>query len=961
MKLNEEYYGFKVIQVQEIEDVKSKMYVFKHKHSGATLVYLENDDDNKCFSIGFKTLPEDSTGICHILEHSVLCGSDKYPLKEPFVNLLKSSMATFLNAMTASDFTIYPVASQNDQDFTNLVSVYLDAVFAPLSIKDPKPFLQEGWHLEMNDVNEMPTYKGVVYNEMIGATSSVDEQLLQHTLSTMFKGTIYEHNSGGEPKDIPNLTYKYYQDFYHKHYIPSNSLMYLYGKMDVLEKLKFFNDEYLSKYSDPKTTINIEFPKPIIDRNQVFEYAIADSEDEADNTYMDLCFAVDDFNNIRDLIGFSILNNTIASTNESPLIKAILDANLGQDVETYFDDNHILACYHIMLSKTNPEEKERFYNVVKQTCEKLVKDGIDKEQLIATINRAEFRKKENDTKSFPVGLLYGMSLMQAYLYEIPYENILEFSSYFNYFRENINNGYFEQLIEKYILNSNHYVEVTLVPSRTKEKKDNEELSQKLTKIYEKMTDEEKLETVKITKELLEYQAKKDTKEELDTLPKLTKDDLTPDVRTLTTEEKTINEIKYLIHQFDTNEIAYLKMYFDLSPLTEEEILYTRTLIDLLIELDTNTYSATTIQSKIKTYLGRLNFSLYCGSKTKDDLKTKLVIDVAALEDNIDKIAELINIILWETDFNEDKIKTNLLQMKNACRNEIIEEGTSVAIDEVRAHLSKEGHFSASLHGVRMYRFLTNLIDKYDEIDIKTIFENIISKLINRNTLLVSASGTKEIIDKLIFEVEKIRMNSNKQNDCYESKIESVDNAAIIVPAGVNYNAKGINLGDLKMIGDGRLLIFRHIINFDYLWPVVRVMGGAYGCSLSISGNDDLICSSYRDPNVKETYKAYDEIINYLKELNLSDEDFTSYLIGAVGKSQAPLSNNSLINMADGNYIRNVSDEERLNLKKEMIETTQADVKELLTIFENLAKSMTYYTVGDESKIKGYQFNKVDKL
>ncbi len=961
MKINDEYYGFKVSEVKEINDIKSVMYVFKHHYSGATLIYLENDDNNKCFSIGFKTLPEDSTGVCHILEHSVLCGSEKYPLKEPFVNLLKSSMATFLNAMTATDFTIYPVASQNDQDFSNLVSVYMDAVFAPLSVKDPKPFLQEGWHLEMNDVEEIPTYKGVVYNEMTGAMSSVDEQLIQDTLSVMYKGTTYEYNSGGDPKDIPSLTYEYYQKFYHKHYVPSNSLIYLYGKLDILEKLKFLNDEYLSKYEDTKEEIEITLPKPVIDRDQVFEYAISESEEESDNTYMDLCFAACGFDNIRDLLGLSILNSTIASTNESPLTKALLDANLGQDVETYLDDNHILPCYHITLSKTNPEEKNRFFETFRKTCEKLVSDGIDKEQLIATINRAEFIKKENDTKSFPVGLVYAMNLMQAYLYKVPYSEVLTFSNHYDFFRKEMNNGYFEKLIEKYFLSSNHYVQITLKPSKTKEKVEKEALDQKLKTIFQNMTAEEKQKTVQMTKELIAYQARKDTEDELKTLPKLSKSDLKEDIHTLPTKEVMANNLKYLIHERETNDIAYLKMYFDLKVLTEEEIIYTRILPDLLLELDTNTYQASTLQSKIKTYLGRLNFSLFYGSKSKDDLETKLVIDVAALEENIDKIAELVNIVLSETIFDKNKIKINLLQMKNACHDEIIEEGTAVSLDEVRSHLSKEGYFASMLHGVKMYRFLTDLIDNYEKIDIEKIFKDIIKKLTSANNVLISVSGSKSIIDKLMNETKKIKFSTSEIVPCFEPKIKEDESKAMIIPAGVNYNAKGINLSDLDTSASGKLLIFRHIINFDYLWPRVRVMGGAYGCSLSIANSDDLVCSSYRDPNVTTTYQAYDEIINYLENLKMNEDDFTAYLIGAIGKSDAPLSTNSLINMADGNYIRKITDEDRLNLKKEMINTTIDDLKELLPIFKKLSESKNYYTVGNETKIKEYKFDKIDTL
>ena len=372
MEINKNYYGFKLIDIKEVKELDSTLYEFLHEVSGARLVYLENDDTNKCFSIGFRTLPEDSTGICHIIEHSVLCGSKKYPVKEPFVNLLKGSMASFLNAMTASDCTIYPVASPNEKDFNNLMSVYLDAVFAPLSVIDPKPFLQEGWHYEMMDEDDIPSYKGIVYNEMQGAMSDPVSQLLEYTNQVLYKGTCYEYNSGGEPDDIPNLTFDYYKEFYHKHYHPSNGVIYFYGNMNILEKLEYIDKEYLSKFSKLDEVIKFNSLTKTVDTNVVKEYAIGDEESLENNSYISLSFMLDSAKDVREVVAFSLLNEALMGTNASPLKKALIENDLAEDIEAYFNDGAIYPSYNIFLNKTSPEKKELFYSVVMNELQRLV-------------------------------------------------------------------------------------------------------------------------------------------------------------------------------------------------------------------------------------------------------------------------------------------------------------------------------------------------------------------------------------------------------------------------------------------------------------------------------------------------------------------------------------------------------------------------------------------------------------
>jgi Zn-dependent M16 (insulinase) family peptidase len=437
MEINEVKYGFKLISVEKMEDINSTLYQYEHLKSGGKVAYLANDDTNCCFAIGFRTLPEDSTGVCHIIEHSVLCGSKRFPLKEPFVNLIKSSLATFLNAFTAYDWTMYPFSSQTPKDFHNILEIYLDAVFNPISMENEKPFLQEGWHLELNSVDDTPSYKGVVYNEMKGAMSSVDEVLVQATLEAMYKDTFYRFNSGGDPDVIPTLTYQAYKDFYHRHYTPQNAMTYFYGDLDIEEKLKFLDEEYFSKFDKVEDEIVIVPQSEFVDTSFTKEYEIGPDEDEKDNTYMSLCYGLDHYNNYEDFLAMNILTDALLSKNDSVLKKALLDASLGQNVECRIDDDNIIPALHIYLQKSNPENKEKFKEVFETAVKELVENGIDKELLLASINHMEFKDKELDVGGMPKGLLFAMTMMGSFNYNGDLKAHLEFSKYYEKFKKEL--------------------------------------------------------------------------------------------------------------------------------------------------------------------------------------------------------------------------------------------------------------------------------------------------------------------------------------------------------------------------------------------------------------------------------------------------------------------------------------------------------------------------------------------
>lgn len=960
MELNEVYYGFMLNKKEYIKEIDVTLYEFTHIQSGATLAYLECDDTNKTFMAAFRTLPEDSTGVCHILEHSVLCGSKKYPLKEPFVNLIKGSMASFLNAMTASDFTCYPVASKNDKDFNNLMSLYLDAVFAPLSVTDNKPFLQEGWHYELNSEDDIPSIKGVVYNEMKGAMSSVDSKLDSAMRKVMYKETGYSYNSGGDPEVIPELTYENYKKYYHDHYHPENAILVLYGKMNVLEKLEYIDKEYLSNYKKGGNNTSIDVPKPVVDTSYEEYYSIGENESIDNKTYMSLTFALPDSSNIRDYEAFEIIRSALFETNDSPLKKALLDANLGKDIDVSIDNDCILPNFQISLKETNKELKEKFYNTFINACKDIVKNGIDKDILLATINNAKFKNKEMDMGTMPKGVIFAFTLMPAFLYNFPLADSLKMEQHFDFYKENLNTSYFEDLIEKYFINSKHYSLVTLLPSKTLAKEKEEFMIQKMKEFKKSLSLDQISHFVKQTKELQAYQEKHDTEEELKSLPTLELSDISLDVNTIPTKVYERESYKVFEHEFNTNQIAYLTMLFDLKCLTLDELKYTKVLAVLLKMLDTKNMDAYSLQNYIKTYLGDLVFSVYLSAK--DDMPVaKMALSVSALKENISYIPGAVSSIINDSIFDKDKVLVMLKQMKMNARENIIRGGTGVATCEAAAAFSMAFKLNSACQGKNIYDFVTNAIENVDEFieNLKAISY----KIFNKNNLIVSVSGDKETIDSLLNEIDNIKLEKYDSDDALNVELDLIKKNALVIPSEVNYDGIALDFSSVGYKLDGSFNVLSHIVSYDYLWSQVRVMGGAYGCSFTPSIRQNIaFMGSYRDPNVKNTYDVYNDLPKYLEDFNPTELEFKSYLIGAIGGLDQPVSNTVLINMCDKNLLLGISDESRIKIKKEMLDTTVGKLKALAPVFLKSLKNASIYAVGNKIAINASKlFNDIKEL
>ena len=961
MNLNEEKYGFKLVDVKDIEDINVKMYRYLHIKSNATVIHFDCDDVNKAFAIGFKTVPTDSTGVCHILEHSLLCGSKKYPLKEPFVNLLKTSLATFLNAFTSSDWTMFPFASANNKDFDNILSIYTDAVFNPLVMEDKKAFLQEGWHLELFNKNDMPSYKGVVYNEMKGAMSSVNRILSEETKSEFFKDTTYHYNSGGDPEVIPSLSYEQYKEFYYKHYTPENALTFFYGALDIEEKLKFLDENYFSHYTKTNKEIVIPEQKPLISTNKVIEYVINEDEPLNNNSYISLCYSLGDYSSYEEYLACTILFDALLSTNDSPLTKELLDNKLGEDVSYFLDDGCSIPTLNITLQKTDKEKKDEFINVFLNKVKDLVKNGIDKKLLLAKINHSEFIDKEQDNGSFPKGIGYAMNLMSAFNYHLPFESRFEFNKAYKHMREQLDNHYFEDLLDKYILNSKHYVSVTAVPSKTLAALNKEKMDKKMKEIKDSMTDKELDELIEMNNELLKYQSHKDSNEELKCLPTLKIKDLSKDVYDLKTYKCKINGINGIYHKVNTNHISYLKMYFNMNKVKFEDLKYTYLLHELILDVPTKNYSAIELNNLIETYLGNFGPGESLMNEGKDNYQYYFKFEASALDENVSYIPVVFNEVL-HSKFPKKKVKQVLTQIVNKMKRGIPNNGNKIAMVEALSMYSLGYAIDRSAYpSVKLYKDLQDLFDNFNYTEINNKLKEICAELFNKKNAIIYISGDERSLELLKKAAKDIKLPRKEYVDQLVPVLTEKKNKAIIVPSQVNYNAIGCNYENLCESNFGNFSVLASIINYDYLWNEVRVKGGAYGCNIGQTTSHDCFFTSYRDPNVKSTYDAYFNVLNYVDKLKISKSQLESYIIGSCAGFEKPLSTPMLISITDLNYFKGYGKKERLERKKSIIKTKKEDLVACHEVLEKVLENASRVTIGNKDKIDEKDFDEVITL
>lgn len=962
-KLGDMVHGFRVNAMSHIEEVNSDAYVMEHVKSGARLMYLDNDDDNKVFYIAFRTTPDNSKGVPHIMEHSTLCGSRKYPLKEPFVELAKGSLNTFLNAITWPDKTMYPIASRNDVDFHNLMDVYLDAVFYPNCLKNPQILMQEGWHYELENKEAPLTYNGVVYNEMKGALSSPEAIMEDRAMEKLFPDTTYGVESGGDPEVIPTLSFREFTEFHRRFYHPSNSYIYLYGDMDIDKTLEYLDGEYLSAFDRRNVDSMVKTQAPFGKRISVTApYGIAENEDTEGKAIHALYNAFNDHMSTMDSLAFRILNYVLIDMDGAPLKQAVLDAGLGSDLSGSYGDSYKQPVWIVEVTGSEVDKQQAFADVVDSTLRSIALKGLDKDMLEAALNRTEFTARENDYQGRPKGLFYGVRAMDLWLYDRDPMEALRYIDDINTLRDNLKTNYFENLLLRYVIKNPHQVLITMKPEKGLTEKMNRETAEKLAAFKSSLSDEQLDEIMASTKALKERQASGETEEALETIPLLSRKDLKRTVEEEVLEKENVSGMDHFHFDVHTNGITYLNLYFPLSGLTEEDIPYAILLSTLLRSLSTTKHSYGELARLSNAYTGGMSFAVNGYGKVEDtnDYLPALTVRAKALTSKADKLLDLLGEVINHTLFTDTKrLKELILQEKSEWDMTAFSRGHSLVMTRLTSYFSRGGEF-AEQSGLSYYYFLADLARKFDGEKEKLVaklvakLEEVSRKIFTRSGLFFETIGEEEekkaVRSNLSLLVDDMEEGEKKEPRPF-SFPPAEKNEAFRTSGKVQYVAKGGNFKSHGFAYTGALKVMETILRYEYLWKKVRVLGGAYGAFTQFLRDGTAILCSYRDPNLAETLKAYEDLPAYLENLTLSNREMTKYVIGTMAAAETQLTPSMKGERAIVHYLSGNTRESRMKIRDEVINCQVEDIRKLAPLVESVMKDPYICVMGSEDKIE----------
>lgn len=963
---------YEILDEHRVEDVQSDGFILRHKKSGARIAILSNNDDNKVFYIGFRTPPEDETGVPHIIEHTTLCGSKKFPVKDPFIELAKGSLNTFLNAMTYPDKTVYPVASCNDQDFKNLMDVYLDAVFNPNITKYEEIFKQEGWHYELTGKDDELKINGVVYNEMKGAYSSPDEVLSSQIYRSLFPDNTYSKDSGGNPEYIPKLTYEAYLDFYHKYYHPSNSYIYLYGDMDVVERLEWLDKEYLSLYDYKK--VNSEINKqPAFDeiKNVEAEYSITMDDSQENKTYLSYNRVVGDSLDEMLYQAFDVLDYALVSSPGAPVKQALIDAGIGDDVYGSYDAGILQPVFSFVAKNANASQADEFENIIENTLKEVVKTGINKEALLAGINSSEFKFREADFGQFPKGLLFGLNCLDSWLFDDMKPFIhLECLGTFAKLRKAVDTDYFEKLIQEYLLDNTHGSSVTVKPKRGLGNEREEALAKELSDYKASLSDEEIDKLIEETEHLKKYQEEPSSDEDLRKLPMLTRADMKKEAMPFSNIEDTLSDVKVVRHDIESNGIDYISFLFDAGDFAQSELGYLGFFTNALGLVSTENYSYTDLANATNIYTGGIS----TGTASHPDIKDrnnfvfKFEVKLKVLEKNLDKALELMEQMLLTSDFTDTKRLGEIVaQIKARLQANLSSSGHLVAAMRSMSSFSRYALYQDELKGIAFYRSICRIEKELFESpeSVSDKLAAIAKKLFARNRMLISFTGNSEAYGNAKLSLEKVIAGFDKMSAVGNQAEVHFNTAkeAFIDASQIQYVAK---TGDFICEGyeyTGALRLLRIILSYDYLWINVRVKGGAYGCMNTFLRSGESYFVSYRDPNLSDTLDVYDRIPEYIKSFSPEERDMTKYIIGTFSALDTPMNPEAKGSRSLSAYLEGITYEQIQKERNEILNAQPEDIRRLADLVEAVLKKDSICVIGNENMIKESAglFENVEKL
>lgn len=967
LEINKIYHGFRLLEESTVEELGSVARVFHHEKSGARLMQIANHDDNKVFSIGFRTPATDSTGVPHILEHCVLSGSRKYTTKEPFMDMVKGSLQTFINAMTFSDKTLYPVASKNEKDFFNLMDVYLDAVLYPKIYELPEIFMQEGWHHEIFNKEDKITYKGVVYNEMKGAYSSPETILMENIARSLYPDTSYQYSSGGNPDEIPELTYEDFLNFHKTLYHPSNSYIYLYGDGYIDKQLSHINDNYLSNFDRIEVDSHIAMQLPFTTRNEIIDYYSISMDDNDENkTYLSLNFVLADNTDLESYLMNNIIGQILIDSEAAPLKKALILAEIGEDI---FSTNvgGLQPGFGIVAKNTTIDKKDLFKETIYDTLNKIVEDGLDKSLIEAAINIVEYDLRE--ASKFPTkGLIYNMLALDSWLYDGNPISHLKYGDVINGLREKINTSYFEDFIKKYIINNPHSSLVIIQPKKGLGEEKEKILERKLDEYKKSLTEEELDLLILENNKLKEMQLGDDTEEAKATIPKLSISDVNPRVEEIPQEILKDKDTTILFHNIFTSKIAYLDLYFDISMLKEEHIPYANLLAGLLGKMDTETRSYSDLSNSIYVASGGIDFQAGNFINPDESFNPKIVVKGKAIGDGIVELIKLISEIIRSTKLEDySRIKEIILQIKSRMEMNIVNRGNDVASARVSSYFSAPWNYTEKLIGLDFYWFICDMIENFDEkkevliSNLKEVYKTIF----NRNNLILSFTGDEEDLNIVKNNLGTIveGLNSSKIIGQEYSFKEEKLNEGILSTSNVQYVSKGYNFNKLGYEYTGNMRVLMTILNGDYLHNRIRAQGGAYGAGISLEKSGRLVTYSYRDPNLKNTVAVYDQMSDFISKLNFTESELTQFIIGTMARLDPATTPHMKGQIATARYITNESLADVQKTRDQVLSTSLDNIKSMAPLLADTMKEEYLCVLGNEAKIKeeGHLFKRIVKL
>ena len=955
--------AYEVLQTEDLSDLKSKGTLLKHKKSGARVLLMENDDENKVFTIGFRTPPADSTGVPHIMEHSVLCGSKEFPVKDPFVELVKGSLNTFLNAMTYPDKTVYPVASCNDKDFQNLMHVYMDAVFYPNIYQNDKTFRQEGWSYKLDDPDGELTISGVVYNEMKGAFSSPEGVLDRVVLNSLFPDNAYSVESGGDPEVIPELTYEQFLDFHRKYYHPSNSYIYLYGDMNMEEKLRWLDEKYLSDFENEPVDSEIHLQKPFTEMKEVVqEYSIASEESEEDNTYLSYNKVIGTTLDEKLYLAFEILDYALLSAPGAPLKKALLDAGVGKDISGSYDNGVYQPIFSVISKNANVEQKEEFVRVIEDTLKDIVKNGINKKALRAGINYHEFRFREADFGNYPRGLMYGLQLFDSWLYDEtkPFIHMQAIPT-FEFLKEQVETGYFEELIQKYLLDNTHGSIVIIKPERGRTARMDKELADKLQAYKDSLSKEEIDALVKATKELEEYQEEESAPEDLAKIPVLGREDISREIAPIYNKELETSGVKLVHHEVETNGIGYTALLFDLSGIPEEKLPYISILQSVLGIINTKNYEYSELFNEINVHTGGIGTSLELYTdvtKVKEkEFRATFEIKGKALYPKMNVLFSMMREILMESDLGDEKrLKEILAMLKSRLQMSFLSSGHTTAALRSLSYTSPMAKFKDDTDGIGYYEVVKELEENFEEKKAELIanLRQIAQQIFRKDNLIISYTSSADGLAPMEEAFAKIAdtLHTEEKEAATLCEIHCVKrNEGFKTSSKVQYVARTGNFIDRGVEYTGALQILKVILSYDYLWQNVRVKGGAYGCMSSFNRIGEGYLVSYRDPNLEKTMEIYEGVVDYLKNFNVDDRDMNKFIIGTISNIDRPMNPAAKGSRSMNLYMNHVSAEMIREERDQILDAQQSDIRALADVLQALLDAHELCVIGSEEKIE----------